>query len=357
MARADELLLHIGQAKTGTTTLQHTLLGAQAALRQQGVHYPRFDPGHANAVILAYHLFGHTEDNAERQRWLGIDPAQLGAVSARAWRGIEDAVTHHRPRTLVLSSEIFFRPMNRATITSANRQIDQVARTSRIVAYLRAPDAHFLSFLQQILRQLGLNHRLSRTHVKDTIAPLITGWRGPVSLNVFDRAVMTDGDIVTDFLSKHLPDVAPSSVARLQTARNTSLSAEAMALLHDIATDRTVWRGGRNALAVEIVKADRRLDHPTTPQLNAGMAQALINWRAPDLFWLRDDQGIIFPGIDYGAIDENDVDDAVLRVNRIEDICTLNPDRKAALLHRAKARARLPRPLRRLLYRYHGDQI
>jgi hypothetical protein len=125
-----------------------------------------------------------------------------------------------------------------------------------------------------------------------------------------------------------------------------------MSILHDLTTHDLEWRFDPRALAVEVFKADRRLEQPTPPTLSEAMKEALLNWRAPDLFWLRDTQGITFPGVDYGALDENNFDGAHLEFDKIETICTVNSARKAELFNRAARRARLPRKLRQLLYKY-----
>lgn len=170
-------------------------------------------------------------------------------------------------------------------------------------------------------------------------------------ISLIDTAY-TDGDIVADFLSKHLPEFDPSGIERMKANINVTHSAEAMAILHDVATERRVWHADRHALSVEILKADRRLESPTRPKLNPAVIEMLNNWRAPDLFWLRDQHGITFSKIDYDALNENDVDVSVLRFDGIEDICNVNPDRKAELFRRAARRARVPETIRRLIYKY-----
>ncbi|MEJ6478678.1 MAG: hypothetical protein QNL92_08355 [Octadecabacter sp.] len=352
MTKADELLLHIGQEKTGTTTLQSTLIRARLELREQGILLPYMHPHAGNSLLLAYTLFGHKDANIYRQSWLEMDLAQLIAASEQAWNDIQATVAKAPPEKILISSELFFRPMTSATIRAANQMVNQVAKSSRIVAYLRAPDAYFLSHTQQTLKDLSLCFRPSRTLIKDTVAPLIKGWEGPVSLNVFDRHVMKGGDIVTDFVTRYFPAIDPATIERLRIPYNATLSAEAMSVLFDISSGKLVWGADRHGLAIEVMKADRRIDTPTKPKLHAAAAQTLINWRAPDLFWLRDEHGITFPSIDYAVIDPNEVDDGVFRIDGIEELCDVNNDRKAMLLRRAMGRARLPKSMRRLLFKY-----
>lgn len=349
MTKADELVLHIGHGKTGTTTLQNTLVHAREALQQQGVLVPVVHRGMTNALVLGYALLGIRDADGNRQHWLGMDVPELQKVGQQAWDDIQNTVAQTAPKTVIVSSEMFFRPMRADTIRSANQAFSKIAQTSRIVAYLRAPDTHFMSAAQENLKHFLPICRPGRSHVRDTIRPLMRHWDGPVSLEVFDRKVMHDGDIVTDFLTRHLPDIDPASLERKYDTLNTSISAEAMAVLYDVWSGRYPWKGDRRTLAMQIIKADKRLGNPTKVKPRPGVAQTLINWAAPDLFWLRDERNITFPGIDYAAIDPDDIDDAVLRIGRIEDICDVNPDRKDAVLRRAIQRTRLPPIVRRRL--------
>ncbi|MCG3267381.1 hypothetical protein [Yoonia sp. I 8.24] len=352
MKKAEELLLHIGQEKTGTTSLQWALKQKAHVLRERGILLPDMPPETGNAVLLAHSLFGHTEVSKGREIWLKMDRTEILRAADRAWQDILETVASDTPKSILISSEVLFRPMSKAVITSANQQIDQVAETSRIIAYLRAPDSHYLSNLQQALKGLSTASQPSRTSARDTLLPLIKNWNGPVSLNVFDRKTLNGGDIISDFVKKYLPALDPAEINHRNFEINTTHSTEAMAILHDLTTHTLEWRFDPRALAVEVFKADRRLEQPTPPKLRDATNAALLNWRAPDLFWMRDTQGITFPGIDYGAIDENDFDGAHLEFDRIETICTVNPARKAELFRRAARRARLPQKLRQLLYKY-----
>jgi hypothetical protein len=350
--KADELLLHIGQEKTGTTSLQWALKKKACMLRQRGILLPDMPPETGNAVLLAHSLFGHSEISKSREIWLKMDRAEILRAANRAWQDILETVATDTPKSILLSSEILFMPMSKAVITYANQCIDQVAETSRIIAYLRRPDSHYLSNLQQVLKGLSTAFHPSRTSARDTLLPLIKNWSGPVSLNVFDRKALKGGDIITDFATKYLPALDPADINHRSAEINTTHSTEAMSILHDLTTHRLEWRFDPRDLAVEVFKADRRLEQPTPPALHDAMKEALLNWRAPDLFWLRDTQGITFPGVDYDSIDENNFDGALFEFDKIETICTVNTERKAELFRRAARRARLPRKVRQLLYKY-----
>jgi hypothetical protein len=277
---------------------------------------------------------------------------QIVQASEQAWEDVRKEVAEVPPQTLLFSNETSFRPMTSSTIHTAYQRVEQIANTSRIVAYLRAPDSFFLSYTQEKLKHLKPPPSPSRTYVRDTITPFIEHWNGPVSLNIYDRQAMEDGDIVSDFIKKFLTNIDATDIPRKNSAYNTSVSSEAMALLYEFATGHLEWRGDRHGLVTEIRRADRKMANPTKPKMRPGVSETLVNWAAPDLFWLREEHGIIFPSIDYDVINPNEIDDNVLRICRIEDICEVNPDRKAALLRRARRKAQLPRTMRRWLAKY-----
>ncbi len=251
-----------------------------------------------------------------------------------------------------MSSEQFFRPMTSTVIQAAQQKLGKMARSSRIIAYLRAPDTLFLSGTQEMLKHNTHLGMPSRSYVRDTMQPLINHWDGPIDLNIYDKSTMKDGDSFVDFMSKYLPDVDLDRLPRGESSLNVSLSAEAMAILHDTITGRMVWRHGPKTLRSELRRADKRIESKTRPRLRPGVSETILNWKAPDLFWLRDDQGIVFPRIDYAAIDPNEVDGSILHFGRIEDICEVNAERKTALLARVIRRASLPPTIRRWLAKH-----
>lgn len=121
-----------------------------------------------------------------------------------------------------------------------------------------------------------------------------------------------------------------------------------MSLLYDCNQGRLNWAVLPQDLINQIIKADRKFDQPTKPRLLPGIAQTLINWSAPDLFWLRDTKDITFPSVDYNTVKSDQSTDSI-HFAQVEQFCTVNADRKAALYARAKKRARLPKPVQRWL--------
>jgi hypothetical protein len=134
------IVLFAGQSKTGTTTLQQHLAGSTAALRAQGVLYPRAGRLAGGA---AHHGLAAPFLRAEQPpAWaIPVDPAQ--------WRRqVERELADSGAQTLVLASEMFFH----------TRAGDLVAALPpgdvRVVIALRRQDLFLDASLQQKLKTL-----------------------------------------------------------------------------------------------------------------------------------------------------------------------------------------------------------
>jgi hypothetical protein len=350
--KAEKLVLHIGHGKTGTTTLQNTLTRAHEVLLENGVLFPKIEGYDGNASILGMHLFA--------SKHAGVYPPHLPRLSnenhakfAEAlWADICKDVDHYHPQTIVISSELFFRPRVPSVLVGANNLNNDLAETSEVVTYLRAPDTHYLSRYQELLKQLRVSPLVSRTLAKDSIQPFAEHWNGQVSFNVFDQSMLTGGDSFLDFMTRYLPDINTDIFPKRDQTYNTSLSAEAMSFLHDCAVGKVKWNGSARVLVEQVAKVDRKLQNPTKPKLRPEVAETLINWRGDDLFWLRDEHGVVFPTIDYDAINPKSIHGWVFDAGGIENVYTFDPDRKLALAQQALKRAKLPKTIRRWLAKY-----
>ena len=347
--KAHELLIHLGHHKTGTTTLQKMLTQSREALMKEGILFPDLYPYSGNGIILGYHLLDDKTDDAVRANWLKVTPAQAQQLSRSEWSKIVRMIQENQPKTLLLSSESYFKLIRKDTMQQFDQLTNDVAQTKTAIAYLRAPDNYFLSVIQQRLKKVRPIQAISRTRIRDTIEPLYEGWSGDVNLHIFDRSTLCDGDIVTDFVSKHLPSLDQSQITCPKGIANASMSAEAMSLLYDCNRGRLNQNIAPQVLIDQILKADRKVLHPTKLKLSRDWAEILLNWSVHDLFWLRDTKNITFPNIDYDAIKmELNATDPV-EFERVEQFCEVNPDRKAALYARAEKRAKLPDTIRRWL--------
>jgi len=340
--------------KTGSTVLQDCLLASGPALAARGVLYPENPPGapfnnhrmllfgFAGQRQLPRHVLKHPQyrDPGARAAEFAAFRAHLGAEVAAA-----------RPGTLVLSSESLYRVLDasaRATLAETLAPFGPV----RVAVYLRRPSDYYLSALQQRLKSA---HTVTPPRVRSPLE-VLAGYAaafGPAALapRVYDRALLAEGDIVADFLAAHLPEagVDPATLARGRRT-NETVSAEAMDLMRRFrlafhAAEEDVPSRAGSALLRTLARADQALG-PARPRLRPEIAAA-IDYARPDALRLRDEHGLVFPGLDYDRLARPRLPGrslaprlrALLRPWRLEEVVEIDPERRAALIDRV-ARSR-----------------
>lgn len=332
--RFAQLVFHIGQHKTGTTTLQRALALNRSALARRGILYPRL-PGWRDAQhALAPALLGIAHTNPYVRRRLGhTDDAAL-AASVRALDRLRVRAAEHPDRTLVLSSESAFRDLPAEARAQFLAALDSLAQEIRMVAYIRHPADQYLSAMNTLVQALQVIRPPGRTGRRNTLEPYAAADGINLVVRPFLQERLHGGDIVSDFAVRGLGTDADALPRRPKRALNQSLSAEAMAVM----LDYTHRRGGpgdgaltrRDQLFREAVRRlDRHVPGYTRPALHPQIAAAVLS-ETKDLSWLRDRCGCVFPGIDYASAGTgSDVDFRDL--TGIEDLCPVDPDRLARL--------------------------
>jgi hypothetical protein len=126
------------------------------------------------------------------------------------------------------------------------------------------------------------------------------------------------------------------------------MSAEAMALAMDLRAGRLNQKNYNDPFLRALQRADKELPSPTKPILFEDKADAVQNWFAPETFWLRGNHGIVYPDVNYGALRES-TNSSIVRTDKVEDICTVDPARKEALFAKTINRIRLSH-LKRKIY-------
>lgn len=141
-----DLVVHVGTGKTGTSSIQAFLRENRSRLADLGVLVPR-SPGPARHIRFGLSL-RPDEDMVASGEWKregGTDPATFRRrVRRRLFSEIADGGLDR----LLLSDESLF-GATRATLQNLGAFTRRVSRTTRLVAYLRRQDAHLVSRYQQ----------------------------------------------------------------------------------------------------------------------------------------------------------------------------------------------------------------
>jgi hypothetical protein len=344
---AKQLILHIGCPKTGTTTLQDALLASRAYLRDQGIVMPNGALIQGNAVKLGYEIFDFHSFESERKTWLTGDLHKARFEAKAAWDDLAMKASRDRPDKILISSEHFMRQFAQASYANAKQHLWHISQDVKIVAYLRSPASRFLSFHQQRLKVAGADLTLSR---RDEFSAQIKGFAENISphvaVRVFDRTKLFQGDIVADFCRHHLPDTDVGKLTRSPRELNTTMSAEAMAILKDCHNGTLDFNFPMRLLADMLERLDSIVANPTKPALSDAAKQSVNNWHTPDLLKLRDQHNIVFPDVAYDDLTPDAYDPDILNYRRLEDICLVDQSRKSKLLRRLRLQTYLPKALR-----------
>lgn len=174
-----DLILHIGQSKTGTSSIQRVLGARREALAKLGVCYP-LSPGWANHGLLPASLvpveqLGHFHPNV----WDGMAPAaRLARFRAEFAR--ELAAMPADTRLLLISAEQMSGLLDTPERVGALRDLlAPHVGSVRVVMYLRRQDSHYASGYTQALR-VG--------HVGPPVLPKV----GPAQRRDYDYAAILD---------------------------------------------------------------------------------------------------------------------------------------------------------------------
>lgn len=224
-------IIHMGAAKTGSSTLQEFFHLNRERLRDAGVFYPR-SPGAKQHGLLAESC---------------IDPAreQHGATECRN-RDFRDAFAREMARDaagmdyLLVSSELFHaRLWNAGEIERLKAMLEPWCSSWRVVFYMRRQDRYAASLHSTYLRRGGesdsileaLNpHHFMYGHILE----LWSGVFGAEAMlpRVFERGGLVDEDIVADFIAA---SGLPLDLAGCERPanRNAALSADAQWFLRE----------------------------------------------------------------------------------------------------------------------------
>jgi len=148
MPKADEVILHVGFAKTGTSAIQSAFRLHKAPLLKMGVLYPGADDGHHHFQSM----FADNPHTLIQIRRLDLSGAQAATDFIDAYRaGFEAEVRKTKPRRIVLSTE-YIAGMNQAELGRLADYLRGFGERLRVLAYLRDPWGFSISMAQQEFR-------------------------------------------------------------------------------------------------------------------------------------------------------------------------------------------------------------
>lgn len=332
--RFARLVLHIGQHKTGTTSLQRSLSLNRAGLASRGVLYPRLPCWRDAHHALVPALVGIEHCAVYVRRRLGRTDAKAATVSARALAKLGALAAKRSDDTLVLSTEAVFRGLPDFARERLLKTLSRLAHEVRLVCYIRHPADQYLSSLNTLAQSLRGLRPPTRQGRRRPLSGYV-GREGIVlQVRPFLPSEMEEGDMVADFLVRGIGIPADDAPLRPAAPMNRTLSAEALALFIDYADRRGKPGDGalrrRDLVFREAVRlVDRWVSGYARPVLRPGFAEAVLR-ETSDLEWLRDVCGCVFPEVDYGIVGTGSGVD-FREVTRIDQLCEVDSARLARM--------------------------
>jgi len=314
---------HIGQAKTGTTSIQRFFRKNQNAMLQQGFLYPSSHLGGSNHAILTVPLFGKVQRSLKART--GPDFETALKLSHEAWGNVSQQIEEHKPDTVILSSEFLFNARNTKLLEDLLQEYIPGAQDLKFIAYLRMRSQHYPSALQQ---KLKASRQIPRIGAKWNPAGKLNKFSeiGEVVVRKFARDQLKNGDIVDDICDAL--GVMTAGFQRVPGDSNTSISAEATIVLQEY---RRTHHANRDGVFTPDTKdllkkmAEEELQSPgtyTRPRLRREIAQAL-DQDAPAHRKLKEQYGVDL-SFDHGvtAIEP----EQLAKLTRAEQVLEFDPD-------------------------------
>lgn len=211
MTTRPDLILHIGQSKTGTSSIQRVLGARREALAKLGVCYP-LSPGWANHGLLPASLvpverLGHFHPNV----WEGMAPAARLARFRAAFEREMEALPASTRLVLISAEQMSGLLDSEAAVAALREMLARWTGRARVVMYLRRQDSHFASGYTQALRvghvgppvlpQAGPEQR--RDYDYFAILDLWARIFGEAAVipRIFEPESLLNRDVVDDFLA------------------------------------------------------------------------------------------------------------------------------------------------------------
>ena len=267
----DQLTLHIGHQKTGTTSLQFTLRDNAALLAEHGLHFWDGHPAH-HPMARKFHAPLTTPGDH------------------RIVKKFVAALEETKLPQAMISTETFIR-LTADEVKACVEMLRPLAKTLKVLVYVRHPVGFASSAAHQRVRMGG---RLAQAEQNPGIVPLrmiLQRWidavgRDNMIVRPFDRGALKNGDVIDDALDVlgH-GDLAPK-LTRVKT--NEALSVLGINLM-----DRALGIGGEK-LPTAVGRAFDAIGGPkyVLPQSALDIAREAGK---PELAFLEQEFGVVLP--------------------------------------------------------------
>ena len=302
-----DLVLHIGSGKTGTSSLQHMLSKGREHLAELGMLFPR-SPGRGRHVRLG--LFIRTDAELGRLiNWHKQNYSSPAEFREDFQHELFAEINSSGLTRVLLSDEALYgSPVD--ALKRLRAFTDEIARSTRLVVYLRRQDDHVCSRYQQVVKTGEVRRLAERleevdfTKTYDYHARLCTWQRlmepSEFVVRPFERERFVDGSLYQDFFEAAGLEARAGDLETVGPL-NESLDAEAVELLRILNVYRVENEAAVPGLINNRKLVARLVDSSTGPTLSlpASVLDAFMEqWeesnRAVACEFLGDETGQLF---------------------------------------------------------------
>lgn len=222
----DEIIVHVGMHKTGSSSIQETL----SKVQMQAVEYLSIGPSNHSAFFST--LLSKHPENYHTHRKSGLSKSKVRDLQLLYVKKLHTALQNVTKKKVLISAEDLSSSSNGySELEYLKELLVSYCKRIRIVGYVRPPAGYMQSAFQQRMKGGGQNvFDLRKVYpcYKQSFAKMddIFGQEN-VELIAFKRDSLHNGDVVQDFARRIEVDLDPSKIVRT----NESLSLEATALL------------------------------------------------------------------------------------------------------------------------------
>lgn len=259
------IIVHIGNGKTGTTSIQDSLVVSEEKLAQHGVKFLGFMLDAAPVQVAPWQREG-VHPNASMAELAAMDPKVASDQIFEALRANVDRLAEDGVHTVIWSNERFFdRP---GLFEGALKKLEAAGHDVTVVAYVRRHDMWARSVHNQwyIKHKRNIGESLSFRHFienyKVTYAPPLVRWDAAFGENFVLRNFDAASNVVLDFCEA--VGIDPELV---DESRSNETPGPEETMLRIVLSERlNVWEPGQvDMAAFERLIRPERIDFTTDP--------------------------------------------------------------------------------------------
>lgn len=285
--KLEEIIIHIGMHKTGTTSIQRTL---NKNLNNSSFAYIKLqNPNHSKEIFTLFEEKNHPSRDS-------IHNTEIEKNNALTEKKLIDNFNQNIDKKIIISGESI-RGISQSGLINFKIFLEKYFKKITIVAYIRSPKGYMESALQQIIKNgtssFNLNTDLERIYPnyrKFNHFFKVFG-RKNVKLWKFDPKIFPHGNVVLDFCQRLGIDMDIKDVIN----DNESISKEALSLLYIYRKFGPGYGIGPNAMQEnhKLIKILSSINGHKV-KLSPNIVNNILTKHQNDIKWIEDILGTSF---------------------------------------------------------------